>query len=45
MKVKGTWGKVPEGLIKMKNKGKHRGYIRKSIDSSITDFLNLNTVF
>lgn len=45
MKVKGIWGKVLEGLIKMKNKGKYRDYIRKSIDFSIIDFLNLNIVF
>lgn len=37
-RVKGTQGKVPDGLIRMKNRVTHKGHDSKSINSNITDF-------
>lgn len=45
VRVKGTQGKVPEGLIRMKNRVTHRGHDGKSINSNITDFLSLAQCF
>lgn len=36
MRIKGTRGKVAEGLIRMKNRVTHGGHDIKSINSSIT---------
>lgn len=45
MRIKGTRGKVAEGLIRMKNRVTHRGHDIKSINSSIINFLSFSTVF